>query len=281
MNARVLVTLALPPAEQEFLKMQLPDSELRFRSGSDVSDDDLDWATVVFGNIKPPERLIPRKNLRWLHTPNVGLDGYVFLSKERPDLRLSRSQGVNDHAVAEHALAMLMFLTRGLHVLAAAQAQQQWGRAAYMAHGMTVLAGKVAHVLGYGGIGRCLVDKLLGLGMQVCVYRREGHGDNPRVKRYLPFGALLSEVASTDVLFGVLPDHPATRRLVNERVLDAMKRTAYIVNVGRGSVLDETALAGALSAGRCQRESLRAPLSTCSRPNRCRRGRRCGKCPTC
>jgi phosphoglycerate dehydrogenase-like enzyme len=250
MDARVLVTLALPLAEQEFLQTQLADSEFRFRSASQVTDEDLDWATIMFGNLKPAERLIPRKNLRWLHTPNVGLEAYAELPKQRPDIKLTRSHGVNDHAVAEHALAMLLFLTRGLQLLAAAQAQQRWERAEYMARGATVLAGKTAHVLGYGGIARCLIDKLLGLGMQVCVYRREGHGDDARVQRYVPFAALPREIGGADVLFGVLPDHPATRQLVDEPVLAAMKRTAYLVNIGRGSLVNEAALARVLSAGR-------------------------------
>lgn len=249
MKPHVLVTLPLLPAEQQYLRDRLPRSDLRFLSASSVTDEDLAWATVLFGNLAPAERLIPRRNLRWLHTPNVGLEIYAALVQHRSDMNLTRSQGVNDHAVAEHALAMLLFLTRGLNVLAAAQPERRWERAAYMGCGATVLAGKNAHVLGYGGIARRLVDKLLGLEMQVCVYRREGHGDDARVQRYLPFARLSHEVGSADVLFCVLPDSPETRRLVDGQVLERVKPTAYLVNVGRGSVLDEAALARALANG--------------------------------
>jgi phosphoglycerate dehydrogenase-like enzyme len=116
--------------------------------------------------------------------------------------------------------------------------------------GGQVLAGKSAHVLGYGPIARCLVEKLLGLRLRVCVYRRAAEGDDVRVERFLSFDSLPREVGDADALFALLPDKPQTRRLIDATVLAAMKPSAYVVNVGRGSSVDEAALVEALSAGR-------------------------------
>jgi phosphoglycerate dehydrogenase-like enzyme len=232
------------------MRSLLPDAELRFVPGVRAQPSDLSWPGVIFGNVKPPERLFPHRNLRWLHTPNVGVDDYRCLLEHRPDLRVTRGSGVVDDAVAEHAVAMLLYLTRGLGVLARAQQTHAWGREAFMACGATVLAGKSAHVLGYGAIAQRLVDKLLGLGMRVCVYRRKACGSDPRVERFYAFESLPREVHEADVLVCLLPDKPQTRRLVNAQVLGALKRSAYLVNVGRGSVLDELALIDALSTRR-------------------------------
>jgi phosphoglycerate dehydrogenase-like enzyme len=250
MKPRILVTLQLAQAEQEYMLSRIPEAEVRFVPSERAAEPDLSWATVVFGNVAPAERLLPHRELRWLHTPNVGLDDYQDLLERCPNLRITRASGVVDDAVAEHAVAMLLYLTRGLDVLARAQQQHAWSRQAFMARGVTVVAGKSAHVLGYGAIARCLVEKLLGLGMRVCVYRRQACGKDPRVERFHAFESLPREAANADVLLCLLPDQPQTRHLVSADVLRAMKRSAYVVNVGRGSVVDESALAEALSRGR-------------------------------
>ena len=250
MLRRILVTLPLPPAEQDYLRGALPDNEFRFVPAASATDDDLAWATTIFGNVAPARRLVPCTNLRWLHTPNVGLEAYAELPARRPDLRLTRAQGVNDDAVAEHAIAMLLFLTRGLDLLAEARLGRAWERQAYMNRGATVLAGKSAHVLGYGGIARCLVDKLLGLKMRVSIYRREARGDDPRVERFIELSALAVAIGDADAVLCVLPDHAETRGLISADVLERMKPSARLVNVGRGSVLDEQALARLLAERR-------------------------------
>ncbi len=253
MRPRVLVTFPLAAAEQALLRELVPTAEFRFSAGgsTEVAESDLAWAAVIFGNVKPADRLLPHRNVCWLHSPNVGLDAYEGLAKSRPDLRITHARGVVDDAVAEHAIAMLLCLTRSVDLLVRAQQKRAWDRQGFMARGSgRVLAGKSVHVLGYGPIARCLIDKLLGLRMRVSVYRRTAAGDDPRVERFLSFDALPREAGGADVLVALLPDKPQTRRLIDGRVLGAMKPSAYVVNVGRGSALDEAALVEALSADR-------------------------------
>jgi phosphoglycerate dehydrogenase-like enzyme len=191
------------------------------------------------------------ENVAWLHTPNVGLDSYAALRQARPDLQISNFVGVMDDAVAEHGLAMLFALTRRIPSLTEAKVAQEWIQREFgESRGATTIAGKSAHVLGYGRIARSLISRLAGLGMKVTVYRRTPVGDDPVVERFLALAQLTDHVGQADVLISIVPEYPETLEIINWQVLDAMKPTSYVINLGRGSAVDESALVRALESGR-------------------------------
>jgi phosphoglycerate dehydrogenase-like enzyme len=246
---RILITLPLAQHDRQYLSLRLGGFDLRF--AAPPSDDDLHWAQAIFGNVSPGARLIPHENIVRLHTPNVGLDSYAFLRQARPDLEITNSVGVMDDAVAEHGLALLLALTRCLPLLVDGKTARAWMQRSFSeACGATTIAGKSAHVLGYGRIARTLVTRLAGLGMKLTVYRRQPRGDDPLVERFLALGELAEHVRHADVLVSILPEYPETREIISERVLGAMQPTAYLINLGRGSAIDEPALVTALQSGR-------------------------------
>jgi phosphoglycerate dehydrogenase-like enzyme len=247
MTERILVSAYLPPAEVEYLRAQISQAEVRFIPQHEVTAQDLSWAQVVFGNIDPVDLLVSYTNIKWLHSPNVGMDMYASLGTKPPDLQISNTTGIVDHAVSEHALALLLALTRLIPLIAQGQSRREWICEAYStSFAATTIAEKQVHVLGYGQIARCLIAKLAGLSMQVTVYRRKGIGSDPSVARFLSFRELSSHAHEADVLISVLPDRPEVRGLISATVLGHMKSTAFLVNVGRGSVLNEPALVEAL-----------------------------------
>lgn len=106
-----------------------------------------------------------------------------------------------------------------------------------------------AHVLGYGPLAKALISKLVVLGARVTAYRREATGSDPHVRRYRALRSLANEFASAEVAIGLLPERPQTIQLIDADVLDAMQKGAVLINLGRGTLLDEQALVRRLHDG--------------------------------
>jgi len=140
-------------------------------------------------------------------------------------------RGVFAAEVSEAALAMVLALVRGLPALVARQLHQQWRPFA-----SGTLAGRTMGILGHGAVGRRIARAAEALGMSVVTFsRREGVLDDV--------------VRASDVLVVCLPRTAQTERLVDRRVLALLPPGAFVVNVGRGGVIDEDALREALLSG--------------------------------
>lgn len=246
---RIVYGTTVTPEAARLLEDGLPGQALRIRGPYAVTDDDLAWATVLCCNQVPPERIRPHRDLRWLHVPAASLHAFLPLQSTRPDLRLTVTGPINARAVAEHGIALLLALLRGLPAMIDAKHDARWVREPLLALQPLLVAGSDAHVLGYGPVAQSLIALLSALGARVTVYRREAGGAAPHVDRFCALADLPDEVSAADALFGVLPDLPATRRLVDARVLSRMKRGAVLLNLGRGNLVDHAALVDALTSG--------------------------------
>jgi D-2-hydroxyacid dehydrogenase (NADP+) len=248
MRLRILVTLPLDAELRPRVAALVDRDCVRFTT--EPTTGDLEWANVVVGNVPAATLLAVPDPPRWVHSPNVGLDAYDVVRDRRPDIRISHTTGILDAAVAEHAIALLLALTRNLPSVLGSQRDRAWGQAAYIAEARaTTLEGKAAHVLGYGSIARALIHRLHGLGMHVTAYRREAKGDDALVERFARLDTLSALVGDADVVLCVLPSNEGTFHCIGARELAAMKPQAYLVNVGRGSTIDEAALVSSLQSG--------------------------------
>ena len=250
MPERLLVTLRMAPADRAVLTSALSGRvDVRFAEPSVIEESDLRWATVVFGSVLPAERLVPHARLTWIHVPASGIEPYERLANLRPDLRVTHAPGLNAEAVAEHGLAILFALERRLAELYVAQQRRGWVRDVYMRAAPRLIGNMEAHVLGYGPLAKALIAKLAILGAGVTAYRREAAGCDPHVRRFRALRDLPNEVASADVVIGLLPERPQTIQLIDGDVLDAMQQGALLINLGRGTLLDEQALVRRLRDG--------------------------------
>jgi phosphoglycerate dehydrogenase-like enzyme len=256
MYPRILVTLPLSDQRLRHLKTRSRGASVRLADAATASDQDLAWAEIILGNLKPPSRLLQYPNIRWLHSPNVGLDAYLDVAAGRSGLVISNTRGIADDVVSEHALALLLALTRAVPAMVRAQARQQFDRDAFQGDRCVTLSGRNVHVLGYGSIARCLVRKLHGLSMKVTVYRRKAEGSDPNVDQFVALEQVTKFITNADVLINLLPDVSETRGLINHSVFEAMKPTAFFVNVGRGATVDEAAMIETLRLGRLRGAAL-------------------------
>jgi phosphoglycerate dehydrogenase-like enzyme len=180
--------------------------------------------------------------LRWFHTVSAGVDSPVFAEIRATGARLTTSSGAAAPAIARTVVMYLLALSRDLKGLLAAQAAHEWSHRWF-----DDVDGRRIGVVGLGPIGLEVVRLATALGMDPIGMRRRPAGDEPCETWPLErFGEL---TAGVDVLVLALPLAPETSGLLTRELIDGMKPGAVVINVGRGELIDEPALAEALARG--------------------------------
>ena len=209
------------------------------------------WADViVVSGLWRNEVLDVAPKLRFVQSISAGTDQYDKAAFKAKGVRLASAAGVNERAVAEHALGLMLALTRRLAVLRDEQVKRKWrpmlsdlGQREEELHGKTLL------VVGLGRIGARVAALGKAFGMKVIATRRDetaGAGPADAVYRFDRTRGLLPEA---DFVVLTCPLNPQTDKLIDGRALASMRRTAYLINVARGRVVDEPALISALRGG--------------------------------
>jgi phosphoglycerate dehydrogenase-like enzyme len=182
------------------------------------------------------------KALRWLHTFSAGVDHPWFRALHQKGIRLTTSSGAHAVPIAQTVALYLLALSRGLPAWADAQRRCAWER-----HPIDDLSGRLLGVVGLGPIGLEVARLGQALRMRVVGLRRRPRGDEPC--ETWPLARLDELLPETDALVLALPLTEDTRHLLDAKRLRAMKRGAWLVNVGRGALVDEPALVEALRSG--------------------------------
>jgi phosphoglycerate dehydrogenase-like enzyme len=219
--------------------------------GDPVSAADIERITVAFfSNDAWPDRAAPfmrvaldAPNLRWLHSMSAGVDSPVFSMFLDRGVRLTTSSGAGAPPIAETVMLYLLALSRDMPRWFRAQAAHDWSGRPFRE-----LAGQRLVVAGYGPIGREVVRLAQAFGMEPVIVRRSRHGDEPCPVRLLD--DLAGAVADADAVVVALPLADSTAGIVSARVIAAMSAHAVFVNVGRGELVDQSALTDALVGGR-------------------------------
>jgi phosphoglycerate dehydrogenase-like enzyme len=212
-------------------------------------------ALVVWGNPADRLRSLARDltRVRWVQSLAAGTDA-VLAAGFGPDVVITSGAGLHDQTVAEHTLALVLAAARRLNLLVRAQVGHRWAAELGGLQPVRETANfrtlRDAHVViwGFGGIAATLAPHLAALGARVTgVARSAGtrHGFPVVTAADLP-----SVLPAADVLINILPATDATRRIVDTSMLARLPAHAWLINVGRGSTVDEEALLAALRAGR-------------------------------
>jgi phosphoglycerate dehydrogenase-like enzyme len=148
-------------------------------------------------------------------------------------------------------LGLLIALARNFPDSVRYQDRSTWGQQRLWdkPQRLTELNGKVLLIVGYGSIGEELAKRAGAFGMRVWGVTRSGQGDSSFAERILPSGGLPGALPEADYVVIAAPETAETRHLVGTAEISRMKRGARLINVGRGSLLDEAALVAALEKG--------------------------------
>jgi phosphoglycerate dehydrogenase-like enzyme len=191
--------------------------------------------------------------LRWVHTTTAGVGSALFPEFVASEVVLTNSAGVHAVPMAEYVVAGLLHFWRGFDLTVAAQRESRWDRADFTrADTLVREAGesKVV-VLGTGGIGSAVAIRLSALGVGcVGVRRRIGAPAPDGFARVVGLDALDTVLPEADALVIAVPLTAGTRGAITAARLDLLPSHAVVVNVSRGALLDERALAERLADGR-------------------------------
>jgi len=188
--------------------------------------------------------------LRWIQLASVGIDAYPRWFLDR--VPVSTARGTSAEPIAEYVLAVLFDAAKRLDALWLAEAGD-WPAATQRPR-LPMLAGSTLGLVGFGAIGQALALRALALGMNVLALRRSATPlEVAGVERVSDVAQLL---ARCDHVVLAAPATPATRHLIDRRALAAARPGLHLVNIARGSLVDDDALLEALADGRVARATL-------------------------
>lgn len=191
----------------------------------------------------PAPLLARASRLRWVQVMGAGVER--FLAPELPArVVVTRAAGVFGPWMAEYTLGWCLWVTQRMDLFRRQQADRRWAPVDPLR-----LRGSTLCVVGLGDIGRNIARAARALGMRVVGVSRRGRRVAGARAVYPP-GALATALRGADFAVLTVPLSEATRGMIGERELGAMKPTAWLLNIARGPVVDEAALIRALSARR-------------------------------
>jgi phosphoglycerate dehydrogenase-like enzyme len=237
------------------------DGEDTARWISELADPDVE---VLLGGFAPPDLMgVPR--LRWLQTASAGIDDLAPRDPWRLGLTVTNGSGIHAVHMGQYVLGATLLWSERLEARLANRTGARWDRTyADPALRSRRLRGRTAAIVGYGSLGREVARLLHALGMRILAvkadprtradagWREPGTGDPEGVlpERFVGSDELRATVAEADVVVLTLPATPSTAGIVDASVLAAMRPEALLVNVGRGVLVDQDALIGALAERR-------------------------------
>lgn len=206
-------------------------------------------AVVVSDNAYTPAlagTIKAARSLRWMQIVTAGYDNVTRL-RPPEGVTITSVGDAFSPSVAVHAMSLLLGVQRGLHRMALFTARREWDKG--LAATMVMPEGKTLLILGYGSIGRECAKIAAPLGMKVVGLNRSGKGDELAAEVH-SIEALHALLPTADALIVAAPLNPETVGIIGARELAVMKRTAVLVNVSRGKLVDTMALCAALNEGR-------------------------------
>ncbi len=207
--------------------------------------DDIEVAAGWF----PADLLSQASSLRWLQQWSAGADWLLrHPEAAEADFVLTSTSGIHAIQITEHIFAFLLALARELPQALDAQRHRQWIPQDEHDH-LFELAGKTMLLIGVGAIGERTAQVAAAMDIQVLGVRRDPTVGALGVEAMFGPDDLLDLLPQADFVIVTVPLTEETRGMITERELRAMKPTSFIVNVGRGSTIDEQALIEALREG--------------------------------
>lgn len=258
----VLVKIPVTEEEAEALRAAAPDAVFDFAAPVgdtrrlpktpklDIGADRVAKADVILGNVAP-SLIAASPRLQWIQLGSAGYEAYLAPGVLAPSTVVTNGTGAYGPAVAEHSFAMLLSLMKRLYAYRDDQRARVWTDEGMVSS----LDGARVLVLGAGDIGLCFARLCSAVGATcVGVRRHVSSNQSPKYaqsfEQVVTLSELTDELPQADVVASFLPSSAETRGLVNDGFLSSMKSGAYLVNAGRGDLIDQTALRAALEEGR-------------------------------
>jgi phosphoglycerate dehydrogenase-like enzyme len=203
---------------------------------------------VIFGNCNK-DLLDQIPNAIWIQHFSSGVEGCAASARtSHPKILLTNIQHIAAPAIAEHAISLMLMLTRNLDNYYRLQLDNKWQR--ILTAGDNEVGGKTLLVLGLGGIGNEVAKRAHGLGMRVIATRNSSRRGPNYVEKVGLADEIYEFAKQADIIVNALPSTDKTKSIINETFFSAMKKGGIYISVGRGTTTNLDDLVNALKSGK-------------------------------
>ncbi len=242
---REVIVVAFPRLEERHIaQIRAVDPRVRVAVATDKESGIklASTAEILLGWNMSREVIDHASRLRWIQSTGAGVDKLIAAGVLDREILVTNSSGIHPGLI-EHVLAVLLAFNRRLHLAMRNQIRHYWDRSSRMMG--AEISSQTLGILGLGHIGSALATKAHALGMRVIGTKRTP-ATIPGVERVFPPEGLADVLGTADAVVIALPLTNATRGLIGPGQLRAMKPTAFLINIGRGPIIQEAALLEAL-----------------------------------
>jgi phosphoglycerate dehydrogenase-like enzyme len=222
--------------------------EVRTRDDLEARIGEVD--VLVVSGLWRNELIARASKLRFIQSIGAGVDQFDRDGLRTRGIRLASAQGVNEQAVSQHAMALILAMLRHIPAGRDNQRRRQWrGMISDLTLREDELGGKTLLIVGLGRIGSRLAGLARAFGLRVIATKRDPSTGADAADRVVADSQLRDLLPEADLVALTCPLTPQTEKLIDGAALGLMKPSAYLINVARGRVVDEPALIAALEAG--------------------------------
>jgi len=248
---KVLVNVKLSDRQMDSLRRLSPQLDLVRELDPERARREMRDSEVILC-FQLPGPLQEAKSLRWIQLVSAGAEHILEAGVGATDIMVTTASGIHGTAMAEYTLGAMVMLARRMPLVLREAERHQWKPSQLRTYYGEELWGKTLGILGLGAIGQRVAAVVRCVGMRAIGLRRSGARED------LPEGLVdavhgpqgLSELlAGSDFVLVSLPLTQETRGMLGEKELRTMKSSAYLINVARGGIVDESALVRALREG--------------------------------
>lgn len=214
-------------------------------------DEEIRDADIFCGFSLKLEQLASARRLKWIHCLAAGVNQLMRDDIRRSEVVITNSRHVHAVTMAEHTLGLILALARRLPSAFRYQQQKYWAQQEIWDEQPRPMEinGRTLVIVGYGAIGQELARRCRACGMRIVGVKRDPSRGGENADSVVGTDKLEAALGEADFVVLTPPLTPDTEHFFTTRRFAAMKKTAYFINVGRGTLVDEKALAAALQQG--------------------------------
>src|SRR5437879_2212596 len=239
------------PAMAEAIRKRWPEMQVLHLPNYDGLPKELPDTDIFVGYSLRAEQLKAASKLKWIHSTAAGVAQLMYPQLRDSGILVTNPSRIFSVPMAEHTMGLLLALARNFpdsvrHQDHAHWSQQElWDKPQHL----TEINGKVLLIVGYGSIGREVAKRAKGFDMRMWGVTRSDAGERVHLERTFAAAQLHEALPGADYVLICAPETAETKHLIGAAEIARTKRGARLINVGRGSLLDETALVKALESG--------------------------------
>jgi phosphoglycerate dehydrogenase-like enzyme len=240
------------PLMAEAIRKRWPEMRVLHLPDYDQLPQELPDTDIFVGYSLRAQQLKEARKLKWIHSTAAGVAQLMYPELRDSGIMVTNPSGIFSVPMAEHTMGLLLALARNFPDSVRGQDRSAWVQQELWdkPQHLTELNGQVLLIVGFGSIGREVARRARAFDMRVWGVTRSGGGDRALAQKIVAAKDLLAVLPEADYVLIAAPETSETKHLIGEAELARMKPGARLINVGRGSLLDETALIRALESGK-------------------------------